>query len=88
MKFSPYAALLMTGALMLLTVVMFQTGSSASLLRAGVVSVDNDVSSFAAKTWTSLEGRTLVADQSAQSRQHPTRVASIDRQLREGPSAD
>jgi len=88
MKFNAYAALLMTSALMLITVVLFQTGSSAVLLRAGVASVDRDVSNFAAKTWTSLEGRALIADRSDQTRQHPTRVASIDRQPEEGPSAD
>jgi len=90
MKFNPYAALLMTGALMLITVVLFQTGSSAALLRAGAVSVDRDVSSFAAKTWTSLEERASVARQRAadQPRARPTRVASIDRQPQEGPTAD
>ena len=78
MKFNPYAALLMTSASMLVTVVLFQTGSSATLLRAGVASVDRDVSSFVAKTWTSLERRTLTADRSDQPRS-PTRVAAIDK---------
>jgi hypothetical protein len=91
MKFNPYAALLMTGALMVITVALFQTGSSAALLRAGAVSVDKDVSSFASKTWTSLEARAPVAQQrqADQPRETPTRVASIDRQQpRGGPSAD
>jgi hypothetical protein len=88
MKFNPYAALLMTSALMLITVVVFQTGSSASLVRAGAASLDKDVSRFAAKTWTSLEKRTLVADRSDQTRQRSTRMASIDRRPQEGPSAD
>jgi hypothetical protein len=77
MKFNPYAALLMTGALMLLTVVMSQTGSNAALLRAGVASVDRDVSSLAARTWLSLEGGRARAEQVPAS---PTRVAAVDRQ--------
>ena len=83
MKFNPYAALLMTGALMLLTVVIAQIGSNAALLRAGVVSVDRDVSSFAARTLTSLEGRRQESDED---RDSPTRVAVIDRQPQQGLS--
>ena len=88
MKFNPYAALVMTSASMLITVVLFQTGSSTALLKAGVASVDKDVSSFAAKTWTSLERRTLIADRSEQTHQRTTRVSSIDRPPQEGPRAD
>ena len=87
MKFNPYAALLMTSALMLITVVLFQTGSSAALVRAGAASVDKDVSSFAAKTWTSLEKRTLVADRADQA-PRSTRMASIERRPEGVPSAD
>jgi hypothetical protein len=79
MKFNPYTALLTTGALMLTTVVMSESGSGAALLKAGVVSVDRDVASFAAKTWGSLEGRTLVARQIAREPER-TRLASIDKQ--------
>ena len=50
MKFNPYAVLLTTGALMLATVLFAQSGSSVALLKAGAVSVDRDVSSFAART--------------------------------------
>jgi hypothetical protein len=77
MKFNPYAALLMTGALMILTVVMSQTGSNATLLRAGVASVDRDLSSFAARTWLSLEGGRARDEQVPAS---PTRVAALDSQ--------
>jgi hypothetical protein len=86
MKFNPYATLLMTGALMFVTVAAFQTGPSVTLVRTGVASVDRDVSSFAAKTWTSLGGRTM--DAAPSSERKPTRVASIDRPLQEGPTAD
>ena len=85
MKFNPYAALLMTGALMFVTVILFQTGSSARLLKAGAASVDKDVSSFAAKTWTSLEGRAVFA--SADQHSAPrTRVASLEKQSPPGRS--
>ena len=53
-RLSPYAALLLTGGLMLVTVVLSQLGSSAALLKAGAASVDKDLSNFAAKTFTSL----------------------------------
>ncbi len=86
MKFNPYAALLMTGVLMILTVVLSQTGSNAALLRAGVASVDRDVSSFAARTWTSLESGRSGAEQV---QAPPTRLASIDRhQQQNGASAN
>jgi hypothetical protein len=88
MKFNPYAALLLTGASMLITVVLFQTGSSTALLKAGAVSMDRDVSSFAVKTWTAFEGRTLIAARSDPAPRSPARVASIDRQPQEGPTAD
>ena len=52
MKFNPYAVLLTTGALMLATVVFAQTGASIALLKAGATSVDRDVSSFAARTFS------------------------------------
>ena len=84
MKFNPYAALLMTGALMLVTVILFQTGSSATLLKAGAASVDRDVSSFAARTLTSLEKRTPVADQESTPRS--TRIASLDKRPPDGRS--
>jgi hypothetical protein len=74
MKFNPYAALLTTGVLMLATVVFAQTRSSVALLKAGAVSVDKDVSSFAA-TLLSTESShrdTAVADTS---RMSGTRVA-------------
>ena len=88
MKFNPYATLLLTSAVMLITVVLLQTGPSTALLKAGVASVDRDVSNFAVKTWASLGSRTLIADRSEQPRQRPARVASIDKQPQEGPSAD
>jgi len=50
MKLNPYAVLLTTGALMLATVLFAQMGSSVALLKAGAMSVDRDVSGFAAKT--------------------------------------
>ena len=61
MKFNPYPVLLTTGALMLATVVLAQTGSGVALLKAGAASVNKDVSSFAVKTIPSLGGHTLVA---------------------------
>lgn len=50
MKFNPYAVLLTTGALMLATVLFSQMGSGIAPLKVGAVSVDRDVSGFAAKT--------------------------------------
>jgi hypothetical protein len=75
MKFNPYAVLLMTGALMLITVVVAQTGPNATLLKAGVRSVDRDVSTFAARTLTSLQVRTTPTDEEGKPR---ARIASID----------
>jgi hypothetical protein len=83
MKFNPYAMLVTTGALMLATVLFAQTGRSVALVKAGAVSVDRDVSKFAAQTLSSLqssERRDLVADDSRMS--GGTRVASA----REAPS--
>jgi hypothetical protein len=73
MKFNPYAALLTTGVLML-AVVFAQTRSSVALLKAGAVSVDRDVSSFAARTLSrdSSQRRALAANDS---RMSGTRVA-------------
>lgn len=79
MKFNPYAALLTTGLLML-AVVFAQTRSSVALLKAGAVSVDRDVSSFAARTLlsrNSVQRRALAVDDS---RMSGTRVALADRQ--------
>ena len=80
MKFNAYAALLMTGALMIITVVVAQSGSNAALLRKGVASVDRDVSTFAAKTLTSLGERVKDDEDERVSR---TRVAALDKQTRE-----
>ena len=71
MKFNPYAALLTTGVLML-AVVFAQTRSSVALLKAGAVSVDRDVSSFAARTLSTLGSR---SDEKAVPE---TRVASLE----------
>ncbi len=76
MRINPYAALLLTGACMLLTVAVSQMGAGAALVRAGAASVDRDVASLAARTWVSLEGHTSVANRADTS---PTRVASIDK---------
>ena len=76
MKFNPYAALLTTGVLML-AVVFAQTRSSVALLKAGVASVDKDVSSFAARTLSSGDRPAAAADDS---RMSGTRVALSDRQ--------
>jgi hypothetical protein len=63
MKLNPYPVLLTTAALMVATVVLAQT----------------DVSSFAARAWSSLHSRVLVADEPPGSdvAKHPdTRLAS------------
>jgi hypothetical protein len=76
MKFNPYAVLLTTGALMLATVLFAQMGSSVALLKAGAVSVDRDVSGFAAKTLSprgSSQRRDPAVDENPVSE---TRVAS------------
>ncbi|MFL6600380.1 MAG: hypothetical protein ACJ8R9_03545 [Steroidobacteraceae bacterium] len=78
MKFNPYAALLTTGLLMLATVVLAQTRSSVALVKAGAVSVDKDVSSFAAR-WVSSDTHP-VADED--SRMSGIRVASTGPQER------
>ena len=81
MKFNPYAVLLTTGALMLATVLLAQMGSSVALLKAGAMSVDREVSGFAAKTLSprgSSEGRQVVDEtpvsdtRVASTEQHPT----------------
>jgi hypothetical protein len=80
MKFNPYPVLVMTGVLMSVTVVLAQTGASVSLVKAGVVSLDRDVSSFAVRTWSSLHTRMLVADEPPESdvARHPeTRLAAV-----------
>ena len=63
MKLNPYPVFLVTGALMCATVLLAQLGSGVALLKAGAASVNQDVSSFAVKTISSLGGgpRTLVA---------------------------
>ena len=77
MKFNPYAALLTTGLLMLATVVFAQSRSSVALLKAGVVSVDKEVSSFAAGLLSSESAeKHAVADDD--SRMSGMRVASTD----------
>jgi hypothetical protein len=77
MKFNPYAALLTTGVLMLATVVFAQTRSSVALLKAGAVSVDKDVSSFAAGLLSSdPAAKHAAADDD--NRMSGIRVASMD----------
>lgn len=71
MKFNPYALLLTTGALMLATVVFAQTGTSVALLKAGATSVDKDVSSFAARTFS-------LGDPTDAGPAPEARVASVD----------
>ena len=82
MKFNPYAALLTTGVLMLATVLFAQTRSSVALLKAGAVSVDKDVSSFAAGLLSSESfAKHAAADHAAaddDSRMSGIRVASTD----------
>jgi len=77
MKFNPYAALLTTGLLMLATVLFAQTRSSIALLKAGAVSVDKDVSSFAAGLLSS-ESFAKHAAADDDSRMSGIRVASTD----------
>jgi hypothetical protein len=80
MKFNPYAVLLTTGALMLATVLFAQMGSSVALLKAGAMSVDRDVSSFAAKRLSPRESsqrRSPAVDETPVSE---TRVASTEPQ--------
>jgi hypothetical protein len=87
MKLNPYLLLLTTGVLMFVTVLLAQTGTSGSLVKAGVVSLNRDVSSFAVRTWSSFDGRLLVADDpsAADVARHPdTRLASVDRTPAEG----
>jgi hypothetical protein len=80
MKFNPYVALLTTGVLMLATVVFAQTRSSVALLKAGAVSVDRDVSSFAAKTLLSRDSLQSDAVGADDGRMSGTRVALTDSQ--------
>ena len=77
MKFNPYAALLTTGLLMLATVLFAQTRSSIALLKAGAVSVDKDVSSFATGLLSS-ESVTKRAAADDDRRMSGIRVASTD----------
>ena len=48
MKLNPYAVLLVTGGLMLATVLLVQLGSGVTLLAEGAKSFDRDISGFAA----------------------------------------
>ena len=70
-KFNPYAVLIITGLLMLATVLFAQTRSSVALLKAGVVSMDRDASSFAA---------TLLSSESSDK---PAAVAEASHSMRE-----
>jgi hypothetical protein len=65
MKLNPYAVLLVTGALMLATVVLAQLGSGVTLLAEGAKSIDTDISGFTA---------------TALSRPGPDRPARVDGQ--------
>jgi hypothetical protein len=82
MKLNPYPVLVTIGVLMLATVVLAQTGTGASLVKAGVVSLNRDVSSFAVRTWSSLQSRVLVADEPPESdvARHPeSRLAAVEK---------
>ena len=80
MKFNPYPVLLTTGALMLGTVLLAQTGSSVALLKAGAASVNKDVSSFAVGTFAPVSDRPLVARPfvAREDSARPTRLAALD----------
>jgi hypothetical protein len=87
MKLNPYPVLVTTGVLMLATVVLAQTGTGASLVKAGVGALKRDVSSFAVRTWTSLQSRVLVADEPPESdvARHPeSRLAAVEKTPAEG----
>jgi len=77
MKFNPYAVLLAISALMIVTVVLGQTGSSFALLMEGAASLDKDVSRFAARALTSFQGRSRVAEGHGELR---IRLASAEKQ--------
>ena len=78
MKFNPYAVLLTTGALMLATVLFAQMGSSVTLLKAGAVSVDRDVSGFAAKTSSHRDSSHRRSHDLGENSVSDTRVASTE----------
>jgi hypothetical protein len=81
MKLNPYPVLLTTGVLMFVTVLLAQTGTSGSLVKAGVVSLNRDVSSLAVRAWAAWQGHLLVADDpsGADVARHPdTRLAAVD----------
>ena len=83
MKFNPYATLVVTGVLMLLTVIVAQVGPNAALLKAGAASVDRDVSRFAARTFTSLDIRNAEqarAETDRATRDSRTRMAALEPQ--------
>lgn len=61
MKLNLYVVLLTTGVLMVVTVLLAQTGSSVSLLKEGVQSVDKDISSYAAMVLSSSDRQRVVA---------------------------
>jgi hypothetical protein len=87
MKLNPYPVLVTTGVLMLATVVLAQTGTSASLMKAGIVSLNRAVASFAVRTWSSLQSRVLVADEPPESdvARHPeSRLAAVERTSADG----
>jgi hypothetical protein len=80
MKFNPYAVLLTTGALMLATVLFAQMGSSVALLKAGAVSVDRDVSGFAAKTLSPRGSSQRRGHEVGETLVSETRIASTEPQ--------
>jgi hypothetical protein len=49
MKLNPYSLLLMVGVLMFATATLTQLGAGGELVREGAKSVDQDISSFAAR---------------------------------------
>ena len=86
MKFNPYPVLLTTAALMFAIVAFALTGTTATLVKAGAVSVDRDFVSFAAKTRSSLEGGVLVADEppGADVAHHPDSRLAVDDTVTKG----
>jgi hypothetical protein len=87
MKLNPYPVLVTTGVLMLATVVLAQTGTSVSLVKAGVVALDREVASLAVRTWSSLQSRVLIAEEppEADVARHPeSRLAAVEKTPADG----
>jgi hypothetical protein len=82
-KLNPYSMLLTVGVLMFATATLTQLGSGSELVRAGAKSVDQDISSFAARalrvTDNELSAATDTGPVAGELDNTPARIADVER---------